>query len=548
MRQSLKRDAIVRIMAMFVMLGLAACTAVTAEQPTPTLIPVVLLPTEGATAVPTTTPTPDHTPTPGPSPTPSTTPTRTPIPTSTPVPSETPTSAPQLNPVLAVTEPVLREGLATPATAVPTPVPTFAVENANDFTNILLLGSDEPLGSGEKSDTIIIVTINRRIPSATMLSIPRDLYVYIPGRNMDKINTATYYGVDTIKQTILYNFGIPIHYYARVDFAGFESVVDAVNGVDVAVSCEFRGWQIISPDLDPEDADNWHVVTLEPAIYHMDGATALWYVRARKLSPLGDFDRGRRQQQVLRAMFNQAIENGLVSQVPTLWNTYRNSVETDLDIGRILQLAALAPGIRNNGIQNLYLAGKTQPWSYTLTLNPSNSDAAADAPEEIGENGELGEGDEGGETAENDAVAENVITISAHLPIWEGPDMMAETFGRLYKTPALNRATRPPITVEIVNATGNPDMALLAADNLAWYGFVPIISEGQTATTENVATTVTYYGPNLKGAFSDLLAFVLNVPVEEILINSEETLDANYRLILGADYNPCIEGQLFFNP
>lgn len=538
------------LLMLLVLLGLLGCTATPEDPPTPTLIPVVLLPTDTAvTPTPTAaTPAPEHTP--NPAPTLDRPPTQTPIPSVTPIPTETPTSVPQSNPVLSVTEPVVREGMATPATAVPTPVPTFAVENASDFTNILLLGSDEPLGSGEKSDTIIIVTINRRIPSATMLSIPRDLFVYIPGRTMGKINTATFYGVETLKQTILYNFGIPIHYYGRVDFAGFESVVDAVDGVDIAVNCQFRGWQLISPDLDPEDADNWHVVTLDPAIYHMDGATALWYVRARKLSPLGDFDRGRRQQQVLRAMLNQAVEKGLISQVPTLWNTYRSSVETDLDIGRMLQLAALAPGIRNNGILNLYLAGKTEPWSYTLVTGQNGEN------EENGENGENSENDAGetdvndqnGEPGENGENAVTGITISALLPIWEGPDMMAETFGRLYKTPALNRATRPPITVEIVNASGNPDMALLAADNLAWYGFVPMLSQAQTTATENVATTVTYYGPNLKGAFSDLLAFVLNVPVEDILINSAETLDANYRLIIGADYNPCIAGQVFFNP
>ncbi len=544
-------------------LGLVACANQTTSQPTPTLIPVVLLP--DATAVSTSpsitaTPTPDVTPSPGPSPTASKTPTRTPIPSATPVPSVTPTSVPQFDPVLFVTEPVLREGVATPATAVPTPVPTFVVENEDDFTNILLLGSDEPLGNGEKSDTIIIVSINRATPSASMLSIPRDLFVYIPGRTMGKINTATFYGVETLKQTILYNFGIPIHYYARVDFAGFENVVDAMGSVDIAVSCEFRGWQLISPELDPEDADNWEVVTLEPAIYEMDGATALWYVRSRKLSPLGDFDRGRRQQQVLRAMFNQGLDLGLLTQVPTLWSTYRESVETDLDIGRILQLASLAPAIRNNGIQNLYLTGKTQSWSYSISTNPTpeveqvsedevtNENSATGESGEANENNETnenGEINQNGETGQND---ENTITISALLPIWEGPDMMAETFARLYKPPSLNRATRAPITVEIVNATGNPDMALLAADNLAWYGFVPIISEAQPENTENVATTVTYYGPNLKGSFYELIAFVFNMLPEQVGINDEESLATNYRVILGADYNPCIANEMFFNP
>lgn len=509
------QSAAVRL-GLTMLLLLVACRAAPAEQPVPTLIPLALLPTQTVTptAVPTIAITPATavaTPTQPTQPgtLASTTPTTTPTPSQTPIPSATPTSIPQGEPTLIVTEPLLREGVPTPATAVPTPVPTFAVERPGDYTNILLLGSDEPLGAGEKSDTIILVTVNRRLPTAVMLSIPRDLYVYIPGQSMGKINTASLYGVETLKQTILYNFGIPVHYYARVDFAGFETLINALGGVEIAVTCEFRGWQLISPDLDPEEADNWHVVTLEPGMYQMDGETALWYVRSRKLSLFGDFDRGRRQQQVLRAMLNQAIERGLISQVPTLWNLYRNSVDTDIDIGRMLQLAALAPAIRNNGILTLYLTGKTEAWSYPV-----------------------GDG----------------LEASAQLPIWEGPGMMQETFAHLYRPPALNRINRPPLTVEVVNATGNPEMALLAADNLAWYGFMPILSDVQPAPGTVAKTAVTYYGPNLKGAFSDLLAFVLNVPPEEISVNNNERIGANYRVILGSDYNSCIAGELFFRP
>lgn len=486
--------------------GLAACTTQEPGQ-IPTLIPVALLPsaTVTPTAVP---PTPmqttphaaDQPATPGPSPTQAGPPTATPIPTVTPEPSITPTSRPQFAPTLIVSEPILREGVATPATAVPTPVPTFEVPAGT--TNVLLLGSDEPLGSGggQKSDTILIVSINRDGPTASMLSIPRDLYVYLPGRTMAKITVASQVGgVEMLKQTILYNFGIPIHYYARVDFEGFKTIVDVIGGVDMAVSCQFRDWRLKSPELDVEDPDNWEVYTLEPGIYAMDGDLALWYARSRLLS--SDFDRGRRQQQLLRAILNKGVDFGLITQAPALWNTYKDNVETDMDIGRMLQLATLAPDIRRNGVQNLYLAGKTIPWS-----SPS--------------------GDSGAQ--------------STQLPIWEGDGMMEETFARLFRPPALSRASRAPITVEIVNASGSDDMARLAADNLGWYGFVPVISGGQPETTENVATTLTYYGPNLKGAYDWLISWVVNMQPADIIINSDETALYNYRLILGADYDPCI--------
>jgi hypothetical protein len=225
----------------------------------------------------------------------------------------------------------------------------------------------------------------------------------------------------------------------------------------------------------------------------MDGDLALWYARSRLTT--NDFDRGRRQQQLLRAMLNQGVDLGLVPQVPALWNAFQNTVETDMDIGRILQLAALAPGIRENGVQNLYLTGKTQPWTVP--------DSGA----------------------------------NVHLPIWEGDGMMQETFSRLFLPPALNRATQAPIYVEVINASGNPDMSALAADNLAWHGFVPVLSgESETQST----TGITYYGPNLKGAYGWLLSWIFAMRESDIVINNEDdTFPYNFQVVLGEDYHAC---------
>ena len=417
-------------------------------------------------------------------------------PTATPIPTATPTSAPQFAPSLLISEPQpVREGVSTPATAIPTAVARFDVPAGT--TNILLLGSDQPVGDMgvKRTDTMIIVSINRDGPTASMISLPRDLYVYIPGGTMNRLNAAvTLGGVELLKQTILYNFGVPIHYYARVDFDGFEQVVDAIGGVEVAVSCSFKDWRIKSADLDPEDEENWYVHELEPGIYQMDGDTALWYARSRLMS--NDFDRGRRQQQLLRAMLNQGVRLDLVSQAPVLWDSYKDTIETDMDIGRMLQIAALAPGIRENGIQNLFLMGKTEPW----VVPDSNA--------------------------------------QVQLPIWDGPGEMRETFQRLFLPPALNKADRAPITVEIVNASGNEDMMQLAAENLAWYGFVPLVGD-EAKPVE--ATTLTYYGPNFKGSFDWLISWIVHLNKNDIVLNDEETdLDTNYRLVLGEDYDPCI--------
>lgn len=455
--------------------------------PTPTLKP-----TDAATAEPTATP--NQSPTPGPSST-AQPPTATPRPTQTAVaPTATPTSLPQIEPTLGVSDGAAASGTSPLSTAIPTAVPRFEVPATT--TNILLLGSDLPLKENDiRTDTMIIVSINRDGPTASMISLPRDLYVYLPGRTMSRLNTAILVGgVDLLKQTILYNFGIPIHYYARVDFQGFEDIVNAIGGVDINVTCRYEDWRLKSPELDIEDPDNWEKFPLEIGTHHMDGDLALWYARSRLAS--NDFDRGRRQQELLRALFRQGVDLGLITEFPTLWNTFQNTVETDLDIGRMLQLASLAPAIRTNGIQHLYVAGKTAPWTEPTT------------------------------------------GAQVHLPVWEGENQMAETFQRLFLPPALNRASRAPITVEIINASGNPNMAVLAADNLDTYGFVPVINPETAEPTRQ--TTLEYFAPNFKSSYDWLIRWIADIPMEDIQLIANDTNYAyNYRLVLGQEYDPC---------
>jgi LCP family protein required for cell wall assembly len=419
-----------------------------------------------------------------------------PSPTLTP----SPTSKPQIEPTFAVlsgTQYIIGGDQ-------PTPVPTFEV--ASRTTNVLLLGSDVELEEGVgRTDSIIIVSINHDGPTASMVSLPRDMWVYIPGWTMNRINTALSRGaranypggaVAQLEDTILYNFGVPIHYYAQVDFEGFKDGVDAIGGIDVAVSCRLRDWRLKSPELDPELEENWEIFTLEPGIHYMDGDMALWYARSRRTT--SDFDRGRRQQQVLRAMLNKGVDLNLLPQVPELWNTYRDSFKTDMDIGRMLQLAALAPEVRKNGVQHLYIVGdQLQPY-------------------QVPESG-----------------------ARVQLPVWEKAQ---DTFQRLFLPPALNQASRPPITVEIVNSTDNPDLALLAADNLAWYGFEPTISDEQIEIQEQ--TTIEYYAQNLKGSFDWLLSWIIDKPAYSIELVTDSTYDYNYQIVLGTEYSAC-RPQLF---
>ncbi len=194
------------------------------------------------------------------------------------------------------------------SSTLPQPEPLPLVEQPAGTVNILLLGMDRLAGQGvARTDVMVVASIFPDVPAVNLLSIPRDYYAWIPGWGLDKINTA-YVRAERVgfpgggpalaKATVEYNFGVPIHYYAMVDFSSYRTIVDAVGGVDIIVECPFHDTY---PDA--ESATGQTDIDLEPGL-HLDGKHALWYVRSRWNT--SDFDRHRRQQQVLMAILNQA--------------------------------------------------------------------------------------------------------------------------------------------------------------------------------------------------------------------------------------------------
>ncbi|MDT8307004.1 MAG: LCP family protein, partial [Anaerolineae bacterium] len=364
-------------------------------------------------------------------------------------------------------------------------------------TNIALLGNDAPGTTGGRTDSIIIASINHDLRTATLLSLPRDLYVLVPGWQMARINQALPHGNVTdypdsgggmFKDTVAYNFGIPVDYYLRIGFDGFKRVVDTLGGVSVAVTCKVTDWRLLEPELDPQVEENWEMFTLDTGVHHMDGELALWYVRSRRGS--SDFDRGRRQQQVLRAMFNRGLDLDLLTRLPEFWETYRYAVETDLTLPVLLQLAALAPDVRANGIQHLYLP----PAAVRAWTSPGGA--------------------------------------AVQLLQWEAAEPV---LARLMQPPLLNHGTRPPITVEVV--TPYEFTYRLAAETLSWYGFAPV--RGEPAGEMPGRTQVTYFGDNRKGSFDWLLSWLVEVTPEAISFEPPGASPYDYRVILGYSYDPC---------
>jgi polyisoprenyl-teichoic acid--peptidoglycan teichoic acid transferase len=437
-------------------------------------------PTETATATATATPTDTATPTATPSPTPSITPT----PTATPIPPWHPFAGPEA-------------GLPTPETPIPSPVP--ALTKPRHITTIVLLGNDVAEKRGGRTDSIMIVAINRETKTASLISIPRDLYVYIPGWTMQRVNLAMPrdYGTGSggsghlIKETLLYNLGIPVDYYVRIGFDGFMSFIDAIGGVEVVVNCPLRDWRLIEPGLDPQVEEHWQQFILEPGIHQMDGDLALWYARSRRTT--SDFERGRRQQQLVRAALSRGVDRDLLYQAPALWDAFRASVETDLTLPAVLELAALAPAVRENGIQHLYFSGDAvRSWRVP--------DSGA----------------------------------SVQLLQWEAAQGVV---AQLFQPPAVRRAQRGGILVEVV--THDAILYRQAAENLTWYGFRPSFVFHDQPPPE--WTHLIYYAQNLKGSYDWLLAWLFHRNAGQIALSADEPGDPPYyRAYLGHDYNPCL--------
>jgi LCP family protein required for cell wall assembly len=206
--------------------------------------------------------------------------------------------------------------------------------------NILLLGTDQRPGElNWRTDTIILLSINQETKTVGMLTIPRDLYVNIPGIGRQRINTADFYGEyydypgggpNLIKQTVEQNLGVRVHYFVRGGFDGFRRAIDILGGIEVDVDC---------PLYEANFYDDYGAATLDfkPGVQTMDGVTALRYARSRYTT--NDYDRGRRQRQVILAMWDKATSLNLLAKWPELYEQVRGAVQTDLGA---VEMAALA--------------------------------------------------------------------------------------------------------------------------------------------------------------------------------------------------------------
>jgi LCP family protein required for cell wall assembly len=253
----------------------------------------------------------------------------------------------------------------------PTPIPW---DGANRVT-ILIMGLDYRDWEGDgpsRTDTMMLLTMDPVSRTAGILSIPRDLWVNIPGFDYGKINTAYYLGelynlpgggpglaIQSIEELL----GVDINYYAQVDFSAFENLINEIGGVEVDVPYEIT--------VDPIGPHN--TVTLQPGIQNLDGPTALAYARNRETYG-ADFDRADRQQQVVMAMFDQITSLGklpkLIANSPTIYNNLRNGIHTNLNLKETISLAWTIAQISRENIKR----GIIGPNEVTMSMSPDGMD------------------------------------------------------------------------------------------------------------------------------------------------------------------------------
>ena len=216
-------------------------------------------------------------------------------------------------------------------------------------TNMLLLGvAGKTEEGGHLSDSIMIVSINPKRPSISVLSLPRDLYISskVGDRKINEVYAAAQFkhgepkGLEIVKDAVSKFTGIDIHYGAVVDFALFEDGIDLLGGIDVFVP------QDINDTHYPDGNYGYQTFVIRRGLQHLSGETALKYARSRKTT--SDYDRARRQQDLALAIRQKIESNGWVDNAGKLrefYDMFRRKVNTDVDMSILMSLAKVGMGI-----------------------------------------------------------------------------------------------------------------------------------------------------------------------------------------------------------
>ena len=221
---------------------------------------------------------------------------------------------------------------------------------AKDKATVMIMGVDERADDVGRSDTLMIATLDPDKNQAALLSVPRDTRVKIKGHGFDKINAAYAYGGRKLTQeTIESLLNTHIDHYIKINVHGFTKIIDALGGIDIDV--EKRMYY-----EDPWDDDGGLYIDLQPGMQHMDGKTAITYVRYRDEE--GDIGRIKRQQNFMKAVMDKLVSPTIIPKLPAIVSAVSDSVETDMSVSEILSFLGTLQDAKDNGLKSEMLPGK----------------------------------------------------------------------------------------------------------------------------------------------------------------------------------------------
>ncbi len=408
-------------------------------------------------------------------------------------------------------------GSAAPTAGPHTPQPTagsaspaisFLPWKGTDRVTVLLMGIDQRGGETDtayRTDSMMLLTVDPVARTAGMLSIPRDLYVTIPGfPDRDKITTANFKGdayhlpgggAQLAMDTVEANLGIRVDYYIRINFTAFETFIDQINGINV------NNPEAIADPEYPDCCYGYDPFYLAAGPQHLDGRTALKFARTRHMTG-DDFGRAARQQMVVLAVRDKLTSTDmlptLISRAPQILSTLSGSYTTNLSLDQIVSLALLAKDIPRDKITSAVIDQDYIASEYT--------------------------------TADNQQVL--ILNI----------EKFRELRDRIFYTPeppnlvvpnAAELLANEGATVEVLNGSAQAGIAAAAADYLRGKG-INVVSVGNADRNDYGSTVI--YDFKSRPYTTRWLADTFHVSSSSILSGNDPSSPADVRVIIGADF------------
>lgn len=248
------------------------------------------------------------------------------------------------------------------------PTPIWPESPLDHTDNILVMGVDyRPGDASWRTDTLMVVAVDAPANRVGVISIPRDLYVDIPGYGMGRINQADFIGESAryagggqalLRRVISETLGVPTGHYVRIRMEGLARLVDALGGVTVVLDCPL--YERTPNEASPNGVEDW---SLPAGPVLLDGEAARKFATYRYVTT--DFGRAQRQQQLIWAIRDRALQLDIIPRIPELWRAFADMFVSDLGLLDFIRLASFGAGLKSEQVHGAVLGGDVMDYYIT---------------------------------------------------------------------------------------------------------------------------------------------------------------------------------------